>query len=171
MSYLAIFFIGITIGLLLFLIIYKFISPKHEKITLNYNENDAEALLQNNGFKIIERQKSYPIIMFINGKSHLITETADFVVEKENKRYAVKVEAGVGVDPYEKTMRQKLVELKNIFPSYKILLLIMDRGELHLIDFEFPRTEKDMFFTIIAGLIIIVVIAATVFLLVQMKLF
>lgn len=130
-----------------------------------------EDLLKKQGFKIIKKPKAYSEIIYVNGKSHLVSVLVDFIVEKENKKYVVKVESGQVVDPTDPIVYRKLIEIRNIFPTYGILLLDMQNRELHEIKFEFPKPGIDILLSfIIVGLIIAAVIGM-VFFYTQLKLF
>ena len=171
MNYLPILFFGILLGLLIFYFVYKLFLPKAPKMQIEYDSKDAEDFLVKKGFKVLERQKRASIIVFINGKSHLGTEWADYIVEKENKKYAVKVVSDISPDPTEPNLRRKLIEFQKLFSSYGVLLADLSQEELHEISFKFPRPEKETLFTILVVLLIIGVVAGIVGFFVSVKIF
>lgn len=171
MSALLILISGILLGVLIFYIILRLRYPSSLKAALTYNESDAEAVLKKAGLTILSKQTSRPIITFIDGKSHLGAEYADYTVQKENKKFAVKVVDAAGSDPTEKSLRRKLFELKHLFPGHGILLLDLASGELHEIKFELPKTEKEIFLFVLIAMVIIAMILMIVLLLSGIRLY
>lgn len=162
---------GIVLGALILYFILRMNYPSATKVVLNYSEEDAQAILQRNGYKIIEKQRSSPIVIFIDGKSHLATAAADYLVEKSGRKYIVCVTQEEAADPAEPILRRKLVEAKNIFPKLPLLLLNIKKGSFSEIDFEFPPPQKEFSLVVIIALSVILVIAAVVMFLIQVKLF
>lgn len=149
----------------------KKIIKNTSKLLPNFDEGQAEKILQKNSFEILEKQKAGTIVSKIDGKTHLATGFADYIVKKENKKYAVKVASSLNVDLTEDSFRRSLMELKTIFPSYGLMVVNLAVGETHTVDFEFPKKEKETFFTMLAVSIIILCIVAFVGILIQIKIF
>lgn len=171
MSPLLTLLLGIAIGLLVFLVIFKLKFGKYSKVVPQYNEADAEGLLKRNGYKIIKKQKTAPLVLFVDGKSHLITVAADYIVEKSGKKFVVKVLAETDVDFTDPMVLRKLLELKIIFKSYQLLFLDLHAGIIRDIKFEFPKEETEILFTVFIAMLIILVIVGIIALMVQVKLF
>ncbi|MBI5700861.1 hypothetical protein HZC34_03315 [Candidatus Saganbacteria bacterium] len=163
--------LGIILGLLIFLALYRLIFDRNPKFIPDFNESDAEGFLQKNGFSILSRQKSAPLVVIIDGKTHLGKISADFEAEKLNKKYIVKVVSQADVDVMDPISYRKFIELKKAYPLHALLLLGLNRRELHEIDFEFPKPEKETFFTILVVLSIILAVGAIIALMAQLKLF
>ena len=125
-----------------------------------FSEEEAEALLKEKGFRIIDKQKRADIITYIDGKPNLGYVKADFIVEKNGKRYVAEVKAGETVsDPNEPSTRRQLLEYKFAYKPYGILLVNMLDPSIHQIDFDLPsRNEEKTFGLILAALIVIIVL-------------
>ena len=114
---------GIFLGIVGFYLFYKFLSKKKLLTPADCNSRDAEDFLKKRGFQIVEKKRQSSVVVYVNGKGHLNTEAADFIVERDRKRYVVKVVNEIGVDPTEPAMRRKLIEFSKLFPGLEILLL------------------------------------------------
>ncbi|OGC06541.1 hypothetical protein A2526_06545 [candidate division WOR-1 bacterium RIFOXYD2_FULL_36_8] len=170
-NYLIILGLGMCLGLVGFYLAYKFLSKKNSLSQIDYNSKEAESFLEKRGFQIIEKGRQSSVVIYVDGKGHLGSERADFIVERERKRYVVKVVNEIGIDPVESAMRRKLVEFSKLFPGLEILFLDLNAGELHEIKFKFPKSEKEILFMVFVGVFIIAVISVIVVLLIQMGLF
>lgn len=165
--------LGLLLGVLLFYYINRrlrnpqnAIEPEAAKFS-----NEAERILLRAGFKILDKNKSAPILTIINGKSHLGKVTADFMVEKDKKIYAVHLRSDLAVDLTEPANRQKLIEQDYVFQPDGLLLLDLNQKQLHEVYFEVPKPERENFFTLFIALFIILVIIGIIWLLLQLRLF
>jgi len=172
-NYLLLLFLGMVLGMIVFYLIIR----KYEKGPVGcnaglsgYSEADAEKMLQNNGYKITARQNKATVITYVDGKSHLGFVIADFTVEKNDKRYAVKVKSGDNVDPTEPGIRRELLEYEYAHRPDGILVLNLSSGEILEISFELPRAEREYFFKIMLIVFIIFVIIAIIGMLILLKL-
>ncbi|OGC23518.1 hypothetical protein A3J90_01165 [candidate division WOR-1 bacterium RIFOXYC2_FULL_37_10] len=162
---------GIFLGIVGFYLFYKFLSKKKLLTPADCNSRDAEDFLKKRGFQIVEKKRQSSVVVYVNGKGHLNTEAADFIVERDRKRYVVKVVNEIGVDPTEPAMRRKLIEFSKLFPGLEILLLNLNGGELQEIKLKFPKSETELLFTVFVASFIVLGIVALVVLLVQLKLY
>jgi hypothetical protein len=166
--------LGILIGLLLFYFLNRRLisSAARTRVeTAKYSEAEAEKLLVKQGFTILEKQKRTPLIVWVDGKSHLSYVLADFLVQKDKKTYVVEVKTGQAADPTEPATRRQLLEYEYVYRPDGLLLLDMNLGELHEVDFELPRAERENFLAIFLPLFIILIIIGIIWLLIQLKLF
>lgn len=172
--YLVPLLVGIFIGLILFYFLSRFLVFKSSSTQIKvipYSEEEAVRLLENNSYKVLEKQKQAPIITRIDGKSHLGHIMADFLVEKDNKKYAVKVRTGEGADPHDPVVRRQLIEYDYVYKPIRLLFLDMNAGEIHEISFDLPRPERETFFFIFMAVFVILIIIGIIWLLIQLKLF
>ena len=108
-------------------------------------------------------------MLFIDTKSHLLTSGCDYIVEKDNMKYAVKVTRDS--DLTSTANLSAFLEAKNLFPKLKLLCLELSTGQLHEIKIEFPKPEQEIFFTMLIALSIIAVIVGIVAILGVIKLY
>jgi len=134
---------GIFLGIVGFYLFYKFLSKKKLLTPADCNSRDAEDFLKKRGFQIVEKKRQSSVVVYVNGKGHLNTEAADFIVERDRKR----------------------------FPGLEILLLNLNGGELQEIKLKFPKSETELLFTVFVASFIVLGIVALVVLLVQLKLY
>ena len=124
-----------------------------------FSEEEAEALLRQKGFKIIDRQRRADIITYVDGKPNLGYVKADFIVEKNGKRYVAEVKAGELVsDPKEPSTRRQLLEYKFAYEPYGILLVNMLDSSLHQIDFDIPSPDTEKTFRLILAALIVIIV-------------
>ena len=151
--------VGTIIGFFLFFLASRiFLSFKmRRRVELSQaSQEEAEALLKKRGFKIIGKQKRADIITYIDGKPNLGFIQADFLVEKEGKKYVAEVKAGELVsNPLEPSTRRQLLEYKFAYKPYGILLVNMLDKTIHKIDFEFPSYSVDKIFRLILTALVV----------------
>ena len=162
--------IGILLGVILFYLLLKLKPTKYISQEPLFASAEAEHFLENNGFKIIDKQKASPTIVYINGKSHLCSTVADYIVEKENRKFAVKVETSQIVDPLDPVIYRKLIEFQNTYPNHGILLFDLHNKELNEIKITFPKPDQDIFFKFLISLFVILAVMGIIFLFSQLKL-
>ena len=134
------------------------------------DQDEAQALLTRAGYKITARQKRSPVLVLINGKRHLANATADFLVKKENKTYAVKVKSGQLADPLEPATLRQLIEYEHVFKPQGLLFVDMGNSEIHEIDIEIPRSLRDVFLTVMVGLFIILFLIGIIAVMIRLRL-
>ena len=134
------------------------------------DQDEAQALLTRAGYKITARQKRSPVLVLINGKRHLANVTADFLVKKENKTYAVKVRSGQLADPLEPATLRQLIEYEHVFKPQGLLFVDMGQSEIHEIDIEIPRSLRDVFLMVMVGLFIILFLIGIIAVMIRLRL-
>jgi hypothetical protein len=136
-------------------------------------EEEAGQLLEAKGFKVIGRQKRAEVITYVDGKPHIGYVQADFIATRRDKVYVAEVKTGsYAPDITEPSTRRQLLEYDFVYKPDGILLVDMTERRIHLIEFGLPerqRTEK--FALVVAGLMIISILAGLLFLFIQVKLF
>ncbi|MFA4967675.1 MAG: hypothetical protein WC624_05600 [Candidatus Margulisiibacteriota bacterium] len=173
LNYLLLLLLGMVIGVILFYLIsrkYDNVSLRQELPSSAYSETEVEKILQNNGYKIIAKQDKATIITYIDGKAHLGFVVADYIVEKNGKRYAVEIKSGEGGDATDPQVRRKLLEYEYAHRPDGLLILTTNTSEIHQVSFELPKKERDHFFKILVVIFVIFVIIAVVGMLMMLKL-
>jgi hypothetical protein len=135
-----------------------------------FSQEEAEALLKKKGFRIIDKQKRADVITYIDGKPNLGFVQADFIVEKNGKKYVAEVKAGELVsDPTEPSTRRQLLEYKFAYKPYGILLVNMLDRTIHKIDFEVPSYADDKIFRLILTALIVIIVLGVLWVFASIK--
>jgi hypothetical protein len=164
---------GAVAGFVLFYFASKvFISLKmSRRVELSQiSQEEAEALLKKKGFKILAKQKRADLITYIDGKPNLSFVQADFIVEKNGKKYVAEVKAGELVsDPTEPSTRRQLLEYKFAYKLDGVLLVDMIGKSIHLIDFEYPTYGEERIFKLILGALVVIIVACVLWIFMSIK--
>lgn len=167
--------IGLVLGAFLFYVLSSWTRGKQEiqSAVPRFSEKDAEAILRKAGFSILGKHQKETIITNIDGKDHFGYVEADYTVKKDRRSYAVVVHSGEGsADPNEPNFRRVLLEHNRAFSGDGILVLDLNKGELHEVYFRFPHERNiDFFFRFLSGLFIVLLVIGIIWLLVTLKLF
>ncbi len=131
-------------------------------------EEDAERLLASKGFKIIDRQRRADILTYVDGKPNLGFVQADFIVQKNNRTYVAEVKTGDIGEPY---IRRQLLEYDFVYKPDGVLLVDMNEGKIHMVEFGLPEEKKEKIAILLLLLIILIVIIGLIILFIQIKLF
>ena len=164
---------GSVIGFILFYYINKtLISWKMSRRVLDsqYSEEEAEELLKKKGFKITGKKKRADIITYVDGRPNLGFVQADFLVEKNGKKFVAEVKAGEMVaDPNEPSTRRQLLEYKFAYKPYGILLVDMFAGAIHKVDFEHPTYGEDRIFRLILTALVVIIVLCVLWIFASIK--
>jgi len=164
---------GAVMGFILFYYINKILVSwkMRKRVELSkFSEEEAEALLKKKGFKIIGKQKKADVITYVNGKPKLGYVIADFIVEKNGKKFVAEVKAGETVaDPTEPSTRRQLLEYKFAFKPYKTLLVDMIEKTIQLVDFEYPVYGEDRIFRLILISLVVIIALCLLWVFVSIK--
>src|SRR3989338_17263 len=171
--------ISLLVGILLGLFIFFFISQARQRQQLakaepsRFSEKEAEGLLGQAGYRILDKQFKETIITNIDGKDHVGYLLADYTVQRDKDKFVVVIKTGEGEgDPNEPVFRRKLMEYRLAFKDYGILVLDVGRGELHEVHFRFPHERNiDFFFRFLTALFIVFGVIGIIWLLISLKLF
>jgi hypothetical protein len=164
---------GAVLGFIIFYLANRlFISFKmsNRVLTAQFSEKEAEDLLKKKGYKIIAKQKRADVVTYIDGKPNLGFVQADFIVEKNGKRYVAEVKAGELVsDPTEPSTRRQLLEYKFAYKPYGLLLVDMTDKSLHHIDFEHPSYSEDRIFRLILASLVVIIAIGILWIFISIK--
>lgn len=113
-------------------------------------ESEAVKLLQKEGYRILEEQSRMPVEMYIGKERYESYIKADFIVEKNHKRYLAEVKTGKQANPRLPNVRRQLFEYQNLFETDGILFIDMNKYDIIEVSFSVPKTmnvEYKYFFT------------------------
>jgi hypothetical protein len=164
---------GAVIGSVIFFFLSRlFLSMKmSRRVELSqFSQEEAEALLRKKGYKVIGKQKRADVITYVDGKPNLAFVQADFIVEKNGKKFVAEVKAGELVsDPNEPSTRRQLLEYKFAYKPYGILLVNMLDKSIHHIDFEHPSYGEDKIFKLILTALVVIIALGILWVFVSIK--
>jgi hypothetical protein len=164
---------GAIAGSIVFFLISKaFFSMKMSRRVLDaqISQEEAEELLKKKGFRIIDRQMRADIITNVDGRPNLSYVQADFIVEKDKKKYVAEVKGGAMVaDATEPSTRRQLLEYKFAYKPDGILLVDMIDRSIHLIDFEYPTYAEDKIFRLILGVLVAIIAVCVLWIFISIK--
>jgi hypothetical protein len=99
-------------------------------------EAEAEALLEAEGYTILERQAVEEGCLFIDGEPVDYTVRADLYVERDGQAYVAEVKTGERApDPRHPPTRRQLREYRDLF-GVPVLLVDVEAGRILTIDFD-----------------------------------
>ncbi len=105
-------------------------------------ESEAATLLQKQGYRILEEQARMPVEMMIGGERYESFIKADFIVEKNHKRYLAEVKTGKQANPRLPNVRRQLFEYQNLFETDGILFIDMNNYDIIEVSFFMPKIMK-----------------------------
>lgn len=101
-------------------------------------EQDAEALLEAEGYRIIDRQVRCLWWITVDGDEEEVELRADLLVERDGERFIAEVKTGLHApDPAFPSTRRQLLEYRLAFDPYEVLLVDVEAGTIYAV--EFPR--------------------------------
>ena len=167
--------IGMLIGLLLFYVISR--RAGRGRIAAGegprFSEREAESLLHQGGYEILDKQPRGTVITNIDSKSHFGYLETDYLVRRDKKNFVATVHVTEGdPDPNEPALRRKLLAYDRVFSPDALLVLDLNQSRIYEVSFNFPRERNiDFFFRLLIGLFIILIVIGIIWLLAQMQLF
>jgi len=100
-------------------------------------ESDAEALLIDQGYRVVGRQVRRAAEMFVDDEPVGFSVRVDLIVERDRRRYVAEVKTGRRApDPRYASTRRQLLEYSLLFPDHDVLLVDAEAGEIYEIAFE-----------------------------------
>ena len=101
-------------------------------------ENKAEKWLKHNGFLIIDKQQSKPLIIKAGAITHRYLIRIDFLVKKNGRTYVVEVKSGSQNKITNRETRRQLLEYFLAYQPYGIILFDMETKQFSEIKFLLP---------------------------------
>ena len=164
---------GAVLGFIMFFFASKavFSMKMSRRVELSQiSQEEAEALLKRQGFRIVDRQKRADIVTYIDGKPNLGFVQADLIVEKNKKTYVAEVKAGAMVaSATEPSTRRQLLEYKFAYKPDGLLLVDMTDRSIHQIDFELPTYSDDKIFRLILSALIVIIVLGVLWIFMSIK--
>lgn len=107
-------------------------------------EVEAEALLEGHGFDVVDRQVTTRWDLRVDGRAHEVSCRADLLVERRGKVYVAEVKTGArAVDPRHPATRRQLLEYALVFPVDGVLLVDVEAGSVHHVEFPSRGPPRD----------------------------
>ncbi|MDD3538626.1 MAG: hypothetical protein PHP36_00085 [Atribacterota bacterium] len=153
--------LGGILSLFLYLKIKNLLNSKQAKkraVISKRAEQKAEKWLKRNGFKIIERQQSRPLIIKAGTTRHRYQIRIDFLVKKNGQTYVVEVKSGSQNSHItNRETRRQLLEYFLAYQPYGIILFDMETKKFSEIKFLLPyfhsRLIENIIFFLLGALI------------------
>jgi hypothetical protein len=103
-------------------------------------EHRAEALLRRLGYRILARQAALTYGVSVDGQPFSVSLRADFMVGYRGERFVAEVKTG-RLAPRIDTpaTRRQLLEYRTAFDAAGVLLVDVDAGRVHTVEFPMPR--------------------------------
>ena len=133
--------LGGIFSLILYLKIQNIINSKQatKRVVISKRaEKKAEVLLKRNGFHIIDRQQSKPLIIKAGSELYRYLIRIDFLVKKNGRTYVVEVKSGSKNKITKRETRRQLLEYFLAYQPYGIILFDMDTRKFSEIRFLLP---------------------------------
>ena len=100
----------------------------------------AEALLRRCGYEIVGLQVARTYAVSLDGKPFSVSLRADFVVAFRDLRFVAEVKTGRLAPRLDTSAtRRQLLEYRTAFDTAGVLLVDVDEGRIHTVDFPLPR--------------------------------
>jgi hypothetical protein len=131
---------------------------------------EAEKILKRLGYKIRGKNKKAPVVTSVNDRDISDFVQADLLAKKKRKDYVVEVKEGEFSEASDPLLRRRLQELKSAFKTHGIIIVNLNRGEIHKILFRFPKIKGEFFVKIIIFIFTIAVIVGIIWLLTHLRL-
>ena len=107
-------------------------------------ERDAPALLERQGFAVIDRQVSARLTLLIDGAPVEVGVRADLIVSRGGRRFVAEVKTGEhATRPTHIATRRQLLEYRHAFAVDGVILVDADQGSLCEVEFPMlPSLER-----------------------------
>lgn len=157
-----IFLSGGILSLILYLKIRSFLNNKKAKkrsVISKKAEKTAEKWLKRNGFQIVEKQQSRPLIIQTGQTRHRYSIRTDFLVKKGGQKYIVEVKSGQKNSQItNRDTRRQLLEYFLAYQSHGIILFDMEHKKFLEVKFILPhlhfRWVENLIFFLLGALAI-----------------
>jgi Holliday junction resolvase len=143
-------FILIIIGLLFFIVNYKYSEYKKNKNRRKrferglQLETDAAHFLKKKGFSIIGSQVIYYHHYLVNGEQRSNKLILDYLAKKDGKKYIIEVKSGKeAISLNDKNSRRQLIEYDLVIENDGLILLDMENEILQYVKFHSKEEKHD----------------------------
>lgn len=103
-------------------------------------ERKAEALLQSDGYSILDRQVTRRHRIMVDGKPAEAVVRADLLVRRGGQTFVAEVKAGwIVSNPLHTATRRQLLEYEVVFDAHGVLLVDVPRKKIRRVEFDLAR--------------------------------
>lgn len=117
-------------------------------------ESEAEKLLKQHGYVVLDTQVRRPVIMTVDGERVESYIKIDYLVAKGTKEYLVEVKTGKQANVRLPQVRRQLFEYQNIFQTDGILFIDMNKYDIMEVSFDEPYQTPTSIKPFIGGLLV-----------------
>lgn len=117
-------------------------------------ESEAEKLLKQHGYIVLDTQVRRPVIMTVDGERVESYIKIDYLVAKGTKEYLVEVKTGKQANVRLPQVRRQLFEYQNIFQTDGILFIDMNKYDIMEVSFDEPYQTSTGIKPFIGGLLV-----------------
>lgn len=101
-------------------------------------ENDGYRLLEQRGFRVVERQALADVIVEVDGESQVFKVRADALVERDGRRFVAEIKGGESATVTSRATRRQLLEYAYAFGVDEVLLVDPNEGRVSRVRFRRP---------------------------------
>ncbi len=131
----AILVVGLLLGLLLSRLGRSARSKGRNRVAAA-GERDAETLLEDAGYQIVDRQVRRRFSFAVDGALTEVEVRADLLVKRRGRTLVAEVKTGATApDPTYPPTRRQLLEYSLVFDAEEVLLVDVPAREIHVISF------------------------------------
>ncbi len=118
------------------------VRAKRRGARASHGERAAETLLENNGYEILDRQLGTTWVVDCDGETEEFLLRADLLVSRDGQEYIAEVKTGeLAPSLSNASTRRQMLEYSIAFDSPTILLVDVERGQIHEVCFENSLSE------------------------------
>ena len=104
--------------------------------TASRGETDADALLEEHGYTIVDQQVIVEFPMEVDGEVHWVQNRCDRVVQRDGLYFVAEVKTGTQApNPLHPATRRQLLEYLLTHEADGVLLVDMDARRIHVVRF------------------------------------
>jgi hypothetical protein len=104
----------------------------------------AEPLLRRLGYAVVARQAPVTYDVAVDGAWCAVELRADFLVERDGRRFVAEVKTGRAAPRIDTpATRRQLLEYRVAFDVAGVLLVDVDAGEVHAVEFPLPGAREE----------------------------
>ena len=104
-------------------------------------ERDAEKLLKKLGYTIVARHEPASYAMTLDGEPQAVQLQADFVLQREGKKFIAEVKTGKAAKLEQAETRRQLLEYQLAFGVDSLLLIDADAKVVRTVRFPLPKKK------------------------------
>ncbi|WP_054949526.1 hypothetical protein [Numidum massiliense] len=127
-------FVFLIIGLLGAIFLWRFWKQRRQEPAADVpTSGKVVQLLQSEGYDIVAGRTAFPLRMAYGNKESTVKMTADYIVKKRNRTYAVKTEREDGEAVSLKRVRERYLPICLAFQADGVVIVSKDRTKAHCV--------------------------------------